>query len=118
MEWFDFAMYGYLAVPLSQAFFPQENSQLQLLSTFGVFAVGFLMRPIGSLVLGPLGDLIGRRFLLSASLYLMGLSSLLIACLPNYDSWGWRAPFALTILRNGAGVFRRRGIHRKHRLQR
>ena len=99
MEWFDFAMYGYLAVPLSQAFFPQENSQLQLLSTFGVFAVGFLMRPIGSLVLGPLGDLIGRRFLLSASLYLMGLSSLLIACLPNYDSWGWRAPFALTILR-------------------
>lgn len=99
MEWFDFAIYGYLAVPLSQAFFPQDNSQLQLLSTFGVFAVGFLMRPIGSLVLGPLGDLIGRRFLLSASLYLMGLSSLLIACLPNYDSWGWRAPMALTILR-------------------
>ncbi len=58
VEWFEFTVYGYLAVSLSQAFFPQDNSKFQLLSSFGVFAVGFLMRPIGSLVLGPLGDLI------------------------------------------------------------
>ena len=57
LEWYDFAIYGYLAQPLGDAFFPAESNSAAFLSSFAVFAVGFLMRPIGSLVLGPLADL-------------------------------------------------------------
>ena len=68
LEWYDFAVYGYVASALGQAFFPAEVPALQTMASFAVFAVGFLMRPIGSLVLGPLGDLLGRRLMLSVSL--------------------------------------------------
>ena len=78
LEWYDFAIYGYLAQPLGDAFFPAESSSAALLSSFAVFAVGFLMRPVGSLVLGPVADLYGRRRMLFLSLMLMGGSSLLI----------------------------------------
>jgi MHS family proline/betaine transporter-like MFS transporter len=60
LEWFDIASYGYVATPLGHAFFPAEDPGLQALAAFGVFAVGYLMRPVGSLVLGPIGDLLGR----------------------------------------------------------
>lgn len=72
LEWYDFAIYGYLAQALGDAFFPSESNSAALLSSFAVFAVGFLMRPIGSLVLGPLADLFGRRRMLLLSLTLMG----------------------------------------------
>jgi len=99
LEWFDFAVYGYLATPLGQAFYPAENSGMQAVASFGVFAVGYLMRPVGSLVLGPIGDLLGRRNMLCLSIVLMGGSSLLIALLPTHAQWGPLAGVLLLLLR-------------------
>ena len=81
LEWYDFAVYGYVASALGQAFFPAEVPALQTMASFGVFAVGYLMRPVGSLVLGPLGDLLGRRLMLSLSIVIMGISSLALGLL-------------------------------------
>lgn len=99
LEWYDFAIYGYLAQALGDAFFPSESNSAALLSSFAVFAVGFLMRPIGSLVLGPLADLYGRRRMLLLSLTLMGGSSLLTGLLPTRLQWGETATVLLVLLR-------------------
>ncbi|MBM5804254.1 MAG: MFS transporter, partial [Cyanobacteria bacterium K_DeepCast_35m_m2_155] len=99
LEWYDFAVYGYVASDLGRAFFPAEVPGLQTLAAFGVFAVGYLMRPIGSLVLGPLGDLLGRRLMLSLSIVIMGLSSLLIGLLPTHSQIGVAAGLLLVLLR-------------------
>ena len=63
LEWFDFAIYGYFAITIGQTFFPHQDPVAQLLSTFGVFAIGCLMRPLGSLLSGSIGDRYGRRFM-------------------------------------------------------
>jgi MHS family proline/betaine transporter-like MFS transporter len=99
LEWFDFAVYGYVASDLGKAFFPAEVPGLQTVAAFGVFAVGYLMRPVGSLVLGPVGDLLGRRLMLSLSIVIMGLSSLLIGLLPTHSQIGIAAGVALVLLR-------------------
>jgi MHS family proline/betaine transporter-like MFS transporter len=99
LEWFDFAVYGYVATPLGKAFYPADNAGLQAVAAFGVFAAGYLMRPVGSLVLGPIGDLLGRRTMLSLSIVLMGGSSLLIALLPSHAQWGPLAGLLLLLLR-------------------
>lgn len=99
LEWYDFAVYGYLASALGQAFFPAEVPALQTLASFGVFAVGYLMRPVGSLLLGPLGDLLGRRLMLSVSIVIMGLSSLAIGLLPTHAQIGMAAGTLLVLLR-------------------
>src|SRR4029077_19463809 len=72
LEWFDFAVYGYFASDIGRLFFPQSNPTAQQLLAFAVFALGFCARPIGSLVLGVVGDRIGRRALLTVSIALMG----------------------------------------------
>jgi len=99
MEWFDFAVYGYFASVIGTQFFPQSSPQAQLLLTFAVFAVGFASRPIGGLLLGRVGDRIGRRTLLILSLLLMGGSTLAIGLLPTYESIGVAAPILLVTLR-------------------
>jgi MFS transporter, MHS family, proline/betaine transporter len=99
MEWFDFAVYGYFASVIGGQFFPQASPGTQLLLTFAVFGVGFLGRPIGSLVLGAVGDRIGRRALLVLSIALMGGATLLIGLLPTYASIGVAAPILLVALR-------------------
>jgi MHS family proline/betaine transporter-like MFS transporter len=99
LEWYDFAVYGYVASDLGRAFFPEDVPGLQTLAAFGVFAVGYLMRPIGSLVLGPLGDLLGRRLMLSLSIVIMGLASLLIGLLPTHAQIGMAAGTLLVLLR-------------------
>ncbi len=99
LEWFDFAVYGYVATPLGKAFFPTDAPGMQVVAAFGVFAVGYLMRPVGSLVMGPIGDLLGRRTMLSLSIVLMGSSSLLIALLPTHAQWGAGAGLVLLLLR-------------------
>jgi MHS family proline/betaine transporter-like MFS transporter len=99
LEWYDFAVYGYVASALGRAFFPPEAPGLQTLAAFGVFAVGYLMRPVGSMVLGPVGDLLGRRLMLSLSITTMGLASLLIALLPTYGQVGAPAAGLLVLLR-------------------
>ena len=99
LEWYDFAVYGYVASALGAAFFPAEVPALQTMASFGVFAVGYLMRPVGSLVLGPLGDLLGRRLMLSVSIVIMGLSSLAIGLLPTHAQIGMAAGTLLVLLR-------------------
>ncbi|MFZ9464080.1 MAG: MFS transporter, partial [Vulcanococcus sp.] len=99
LEWYDFAVYGYVASALGEAFFPAEATALRTLAAFGVFAVGYLMRPVGSLVLGPLGDLLGRRLMLRLSILIMGLSSLAIGLLPSHAQIGISAGILLILLR-------------------
>src|SRR6201999_4067865 len=65
MEWFDFGVYSYIAVTLGKVFFPSSSPAAQLLATFGTFAAAFLVRPIGGMVFGPLGDRIGRKRVLA-----------------------------------------------------
>ena len=111
LEWFDFAVYGYFASVIGQQFFPQSSPSAQQLLSFAVFALGFGARPIGSLVLGRVGDRIGRRALLVLSIALMGGSTLLIGLLPTYESIGVAAPLLLVLLRLIQGFSRRWRVH-------
>lgn len=99
LEWFDFAVYGYFASDIGQQFFPSSSHAAQQLLAFGVFALGFAARPIGSLVLGRVGDRIGRRALLTLSIAIMGGATLAIGLLPPYDQIGVAAPLLLLTLR-------------------
>ncbi|WP_255012798.1 MFS transporter [Cyanobium sp. BA20m-p-22] len=97
--WFDFAVDGYFAKELGGASFPEDGPSLQLLSAFAVFAVGYLMRPVGGLLLGPIGDLVGRRALLLVSVAVMAACSLGIALLPPASQWGPSSAVLLVLLR-------------------
>jgi MFS transporter, MHS family, proline/betaine transporter len=99
LEWFDFAVYGYFASDIGKQFFPQSSPAAQQLLAFAVFALGFCARPFGSLVLGTVGDRIGRRALLTLSIALMGGATLLIGLLPTYAQIGVAAPLLLVSLR-------------------
>ena len=99
LEWFDFAVYGYFASEIGGQFFPQSSPTAQLLLAFAVFALGFMARPLGGLVLGVVGDRIGRRALMMLSISLMGGATLLIGLLPGYQSIGMAAPILLVLLR-------------------
>ncbi|WP_346923022.1 MFS transporter [Glutamicibacter creatinolyticus] len=99
VEWFDYAAYGYLAVTIAAVFFPSDDRQLALLMTFGVFAISFLVRPLGGFVWGHLGDRIGRKEALSWSILLMSGATFCIALLPGYASIGIGAPLLLLALR-------------------
>jgi len=99
LEWFDFAVYGYFASNIGQQFFTQSSHTAQQLLTFGTFALGFLARPVGSLVLGRVGDRIGRRALLTLSILLMGGATLILGLLPTYEQIGVAAPLLLLLMR-------------------
>jgi len=99
LEWFDFAVYGYFASDIGHQFFPQSSQAAQQLLTFGVFALGFVARPVGSLVLGSVGDRIGRRALLTLSIALMGGATLTLGLLPTYAQIGVAAPLLLMLMR-------------------
>jgi len=72
LEWYDFAIYGYFASAIGRQFFPHEDAVAQLLSAFGVFALGYLMRPVGGALIGHIGDQFGRRAALTFSVVAMG----------------------------------------------
>ena len=116
MEWFDFAVYGYFASVIGGQFFPESSPAAQQLLAFTVFALGFGARPIGSLVLGAIGDRIGRRALLVWSIALMGGATLLIGLLPNYASIGVAAPHPAGHAAPAAGILGGRRIHGLHGL--
>jgi MHS family proline/betaine transporter-like MFS transporter len=99
LEWFDFAVYGYFASNIGQQFFTQSSHTAQQFLTFGTFALGFLARPVGSLVLGRVGDRIGRRALLTFSILLMGGATLTLGLLPTYAQIGVAAPLLLVLMR-------------------
>lgn len=99
MEWFDFGVYAYLAGILGEVFFPSSSPGAQVVSTFATFAAAFLVRPLGGLVFGPLGDRIGRKRVLAATMIMMAISTFAVAFLPSYDSIGFAAPILLLVCR-------------------
>lgn len=99
LEWYDFALYGYFAPVLASLFFPSEQPSVSLISTFGVFAIGFLARPLGALLFGYWGDTVGRREALAWSIILMAIPTCFVGLLPTYETIGIAAPLALTLFR-------------------
>jgi MFS transporter, MHS family, proline/betaine transporter len=99
LEWYDFAVFGYLSGEIGANFFPSSNPTAQQLKAFAVFALGFGARPIGSIVLGRVGDHIGRRALLTLSIALMGGATLGLGLLPTFASVGVLAPILLVLMR-------------------
>jgi MHS family proline/betaine transporter-like MFS transporter len=99
LEWYDFALYGYFAPVFSVLFFPSSDPSSSLMAAFGVFAIGFLARPLGALLFGYLGDTRGRREALAWSIILMALPTCLVGLLPTYAQIGIAAPIALMALR-------------------
>jgi MHS family proline/betaine transporter-like MFS transporter len=99
LEWFDFAVFGYFSATIGQQFFPQSSPAAQQLFAFGAFGIGFFARPVGSIVLGLVGDRIGRRALLTLSISLMGGATLLMGLLPTYEHIGVAAPVLLVLMR-------------------
>ncbi|WP_030568834.1 glycine betaine/L-proline transporter ProP [Streptomyces aureocirculatus] len=99
MEWFDFGIYSYLAVTLGHVFFPSGNDTVQLLSSFATFAVSFLVRPVGGMVFGPMGDKVGRKKVLALTMILMAIGTFAIGLVPSYATIGFWAPVLLIFFR-------------------
>ena len=99
IEWYDFYIFGSLAVVMSQLMFPKGDPAWALIQTWALFATGFVVRPFGALVFGRVGDLIGRKYAFLVTLTIMGLSTFVIGLLPTYASIGLLAPSILLLLR-------------------
>ncbi|MDF3027290.1 MAG: transporter [Fluviicola sp.] len=99
VEWYDWYAYSAFSLYFSGAFFPDSNATAQLLNTAGIFAVGFLMRPIGGWMFGGIADRLGRKQAMTLSVLLMSFGSLLIALTPSYQTIGVLAPILLLLAR-------------------
>ncbi len=99
VEWYDWYAYAAFSLYFSSAFFPEADETAQLLNTAGIFAVGFLMRPIGGWLFGRIADQAGRKKSMTLSVLLMSFGSLLIALIPGYNSIGVLAPVLLLLAR-------------------
>jgi MHS family proline/betaine transporter-like MFS transporter len=99
VEWFDFAVYGFLATIIANQFFASTSPSVALLKTFAVFAVAFALRPLGGIVFGALGDRLGRKRILSVTILMMAGATTVIGLLPTYASIGVLAPVLLTLAR-------------------
>ncbi|MFC9840416.1 MFS transporter [Rhodococcus sp. NPDC127530] len=104
IEYYDFAIYGSMAPIIAKAFFPNADPVVALLSTFAVFALAFVARPLGGFVWGPVGDRIGRKRTLSAIILLISVATVLIGLIPDYHAIGVGAPILLVILRLVQGL--------------
>lgn len=104
VEWFDFYVYAFCAIYFAPAFFPSDDPTVQLLNTAGVFAAGFLMRPIGGWLFGRIADKHGRKTSMLISVLMMCGGSLAIALLPTYEAIGVAAPFLLLLCRLFQGL--------------
>lgn len=103
-EWYDFTIFAYFTVVLAPLFFPFESKTSALMTTYGVFALGFLARPVGALLLSHIGDRFGRKKSLVIAMILMASSTTLIGLLPTYHTIGYFAPVLLTLLRMIQGM--------------
>ncbi|KTD82154.1 MFS transporter [Legionella waltersii] len=103
LEWYEFSLFAYLSPVIGQLFFPSSNKMVSLLSALLVFAAGFVIRPIGSIVLGHIGDRIGRAKTLKITILLMSCSSVLTGFLPTYQHMGLVAPILLILCRLSQG---------------
>ncbi|WP_316798710.1 MFS transporter [Pedobacter frigidisoli] len=99
IEWYDFYIFGSLAVIIGHQLFPEDAGASALINTLAIFAAGFIVRPFGALVFGRLGDLIGRKYTFLLTLVLMGGSTFFIGLIPSYKSIGYAAPILVLILR-------------------
>ncbi|MCJ2035372.1 MHS family MFS transporter [Methylobacterium sp. J-068] len=105
IEFYDFYVYATAAaLVIGPIFFPPGDPAVQTLAAFATFSIAFIARPMGAAFFGHFGDRVGRKATLVASLMIMGLSTVLIGCLPSYATAGWWAPFLLCVLRFGQGV--------------
>jgi MFS family permease len=104
IEWYDFYIFGSLAVIIGHQLFPSDAGASALINTLAIFAAGFIVRPFGALVFGRLGDLIGRKYTFLLTLVLMGGSTFLIGLIPSYSSIGYAAPVLVLILRLVQGL--------------
>lgn len=103
-EFYDFALFGYFAPIIGKLFFPAENETVQLISAFSVFAAGFLVRPIGGLIFGHIGDLFGRKKALMIAILLMAIPTAIIGILPTYSHIGVAGPILLVAMRMLQGI--------------
>ncbi|MFO1082752.1 MAG: MFS transporter [Reyranellaceae bacterium] len=99
LEWYDFAVYGFVATIIARKFFPAQNEVAALLATFLTFGLGFVARPIGGIVIGRLGDTRGRKAALLITIFLMAAGTFMIGVLPTYETIGWVAPLLLLVAR-------------------
>lgn len=104
VEWYDFGVYGFFAATIGKQFFPAHDPSVSLLASFGVFAVGFIARPLGGLVFGYIGDRFGRRAAILSSVLLMIVPTMLMALLPTYEMIGLAAPALLVLMRLAQGL--------------
>jgi|AEWW01.1.fsa_nt_gi MFS transporter, MHS family, proline/betaine transporter len=104
VEWFDFAIYSSMAMIMAKVFFPTTNSYNELIAIYAAFAAGFLIRPLGGFLFGPIGDRFGRRTALVLSISMMSLATLCIAMIPSYHSIGIAAPILLVVMRMLQGL--------------
>src|SRR5215471_8987395 len=99
IEWYDFYIFGSLAVYLSPKFYPKGNDTIALIAYLSTFAVGFVVRPFGALFFGRIGDLVGRKYAFIVTLSIMGGATAVIGLLPTYKTAGWFAPITLLLIR-------------------
>lgn len=104
LEWYDYALYAQMSFIISELFFPGNNEQLKLIATFGIFAVGFLFRPLGAVLFGYIGDRYGRRISLVIAILMMAIPTGCIGLLPTYEQIGILAPILLTLIRIFQGL--------------
>ncbi|GAA0895511.1 MFS transporter [Pseudonocardia zijingensis] len=105
IEWYDFQIYGLsAAIVFNKVFFPEIDPVTGTIAAFGVFALGFLARPLGGIVFGHFGDRVGRRNVLLVTLLLMGISTFLVGVIPSYASIGIAAPLLLMLMRLLGGI--------------
>ena len=104
LEWYDFAVFGFLAPIMSPLFFPDTDPIVGLIQTYGVFAAGYMMRPLGGVLFGYVADRIGRTQALKWSIAVMAVPTVLIGLLPTYEQWGVVATGSLILLRLIQGV--------------
>ncbi len=103
MEWFDFGVYGFVAYVLGKVFFPEASPSVQMIAALATFSVPFLIRPLGGLFFGRLGDKYGRQKVLAATIVIMSLSTFAIGLIPSYDSIGLWAPILMLLAKMAQG---------------
>lgn len=105
LEWYDFTVYNIMAALIfNHVFFPSFDPLVGTILAFSTYAVGYVSRPIGGIVFGHLGDVLGRRFVLVTTLVIMGVTTALMGLLPGYASWGIWSPLLLVTLRFIQGI--------------
>ena len=104
LEWYDFAVFGFVAPLISSQFFPTSDRDSALIKTFGVFAAGYLARPIGGVLFGQIGDRLGRKRALQLSVAAMAIPTSLITVIPTHAQIGLLAPVLLVLLRLAQGL--------------